>query len=136
MPWYRGAGAFSWAIINGEIESGVTLHVIDKDIDHGPVIDIRRFTINPSDTAESLFKKAEELMLEMFKYWIHRLLSGDITPIHQESGRIYKRSDLDNAKNLTRFVRAFTFSGKENCYFIDEKGEKIYLTLQNKTNAS
>ena len=58
LPWYRGAGAFSWAIINGEIESGVTLHVIDKDIDHGPVIDIRRFTINPSDTAESLFKKA------------------------------------------------------------------------------
>lgn len=127
LPWYRGAGAYSWAIINGEFESGVTLHEIDKDIDHGDVIDIRRFPITSKDTAETLFRKAEETILDMFSYWIDRLVLGNCPATTQEGGRIYYRKDLEKAKDLTRFVRAFTFEGKDNAYYVNNKGEKIEL---------
>lgn len=130
LPWYRGAGAYSWAIINGEFETGVTLHVIDKDIDHGPILDIERFPISKFDTAGSLFTIAENTIYNMFKAWFDRLLVNyPVTGLEQEEGRIYYRKDLEKTKDLTRFIRAFTFEGKESAYYINYKGEKIYINL-------
>jgi methionyl-tRNA formyltransferase len=127
LPWYRGAGAYSWAIINGEFETGVTLHEIDKDIDHGNVISIERFPISKKDTAETLFRKAEETIFELFKYSLSILATKDIITTIQEEGKIYYRKDLEKAKDLTRYVRAFTFEGKDNCFYYNSKGEKIEL---------
>lgn len=129
LPWYRGAGAYSWAIINGEMEAGVTLHEIDRDIDHGDVIDIQRFPILAGDTAESLFRKAEETIEFMFRRWIAFLIAGNYRVVSQVEGRIYYRKDLERAKDLTRMVRAFTFEGKEHAYYFNAQGEKIYLKL-------
>lgn len=129
LPWYRGAGAYSWAIINGEFEAGVTLHEIDKDIDHGRVIDIQRFPIHSDDTAGSLFRKAEITIEGMFLKWLAALLIGKYETVDQVEGRIYYRRDLEKVKDLTRFIRAFTFEGKESAYYINAKGEKIYLNL-------
>lgn len=127
LPWYRGAGAYSWAIINGEFESGVTLHEIDKDIDHGRVIRIERFPIDSDDTSGTLFKKAEDTILSMFSEWLPKLINGEYDSHEQESGRIYYRKDLDKVKDLTRFIKAFTFEGKEDAYYYDSKGDKIYI---------
>lgn len=129
LPWYRGAGAYSWAIINGEIETGVTLHEIDESIDTGPVIEIRRFPIRKIDTAESLFRKAETLIYEMFTNWFSLLIDGGLPVTYQESGRTYLRKHLEEARDLTRFVRAFTFTGKPSAYYINRNGEKTELIL-------
>lgn len=128
LPQYRGSGAYSWAIINKEFETGVTLHKIDKDIDHGDIIEIRRFPIEPHDTAGTLFRKAENTILEMFKEWLPKLISGEYTlyePPRVE--KIYYRKDLEKAKDLTHYIKAFTFEGKEEAYWIDSKGKKHYL---------
>lgn len=126
LPWYRGAGAYSWAIINGEFETGVTLHEIDKDIDHGPVIDIRRFPILTDDTAETLFHKAEDLIFIMFKAWLHRLVGGHYKAHPQQEGRTYYRKDLERARDLTRYRRAFQFEGKPHAFYLSD-GKMIYL---------
>lgn len=130
LPWYRGAGAFSWAIIKEEFETGITLHKIDKDIDHGDVILINRFPIKKEDTAETLFRKAENEIFNTFKTSLDILLNLKVIGIKQEKGKIYYRKDLEDIKDLTKFVRAFTFYGKENCYFINKKGEKIELNYE------
>lgn len=131
LPWYRGAGAYSWVIINGEFETGVTLHEIDKDIDHGNVIHINRFPIKPNDTAEDLFHRAEESIFKMFKEFLPKILNQQFyNPVRQIEGRIHYRKDLDKIKDLTKFVRAFTFRGKDNCYFINKAGEKIELKYE------
>lgn len=131
LPWYRGAGAYSWAIINGEFEAGVTLHKIDKDIDHGSVLSIHRFPINPEDTAETLFLRAEEEIFEMFKIWFLPLVTKSyVVALKQEAGRIYYRKDLEKALDLTKFVRAFSFPGKPNAYFINKNGQKVELRYE------
>lgn len=130
LPWYRGAGAYSWAIINGEFETGVTLHKIDKDIDHGDVLEIRRFPIDRCDTAETLFAKAEITIFEMFKSFLQNGLESSMVQTIQQDGRIYYRKDLEKARDITHFVRAFTFTGKENAFFINRKGEKIELKYE------
>lgn len=129
LPEYRGAGAYSWAIINGERETGVTLHQIDQDIDHGPIIEVRRFPVTPADTAGSLFAQAEKVMALMFRRWYDRMVTGsvEVTPQEEAYAGIYYRKELERAKDLTRYVRALTFEGKESAYFIDSRGEKIYI---------
>lgn len=127
LPEYRGSGAYSWAIINGERETGVTLHEIDRDIDHGPIVEIRRFQVKPSDTAGSLFRQAENVMFLMFKRWLPEIAVSDPSAVPQDESRsgIYYRKDLEGAKDITRLVRAFDFPGKEPLYFISRKGDKV-----------
>lgn len=129
LPDYRGAGTFSWSIVNGEKEAGITLHVIDEGIDSGDVIDIQTFPIEKNDTAHTLFKKGESVIVEMFTKWFERLLVGAVQPVPQDEtkARLYYRKDLSKLKNLTRFVRALHFPGKESCYYYGPDGEKRYI---------
>ena len=70
LPDFRGAGAFSWALLKKEKYTGITLHEIDKDIDFGPIIEVLPFIIRPNiDTAEDLFNTAMATIFTRFQYW-------------------------------------------------------------------
>jgi len=131
LPEYKGSGAFSWVIINQEDKAGVTLHLIDRGIDTGDVIEIREFLIGKEDTAHSLFIRGESLLFKMFKDWYTDLIRGHFVATPQRSkGRLYYKKDLQKAKNLTRFIKAFYFPNKEAAYYINDKAEKIYLNFK------
>jgi len=129
LPEYRGSGIFSWAIINQERKMGVTLHLIDEGMDTGDIIEIREFLISSDDTAHSLFMRGEKVIFKMFKDWYKDLLLQDYTAIPQRKneGKNYYLKDLKKAKNLTRFVRALHFPGKESAYYYNQKNQKVYL---------
>jgi methionyl-tRNA formyltransferase len=55
LPKYRGGSAINWAIINGETETGVTIHCIDQGVDTGPILLQERVAIDPDDTVKSLY---------------------------------------------------------------------------------
>ena len=58
LPQYRGAAPINWAIINGETETGVTLHYMTAKPDAGDIVDQEKFAIADDDTARTLFDKA------------------------------------------------------------------------------
>lgn len=132
LPQYRGAGAFSWAILNGEKETGITLHEIDGDIDHGPIIDIIRMPISAKDTAESLYIDACENLLYAFKVWLPLLLecTPPSAPQDESRARFYPRKALQEARDISRIARAFHFPGKEQAYYLNSHGEKIPITYE------
>ena len=134
LPEYKGAGAFSWAILNKEKKAGITLHLIDKGIDTGDIIEIREFLISKEDTAYSLFLRGEEVIYKMFKNWYNDLLDGRYTAVPQSlaCGKTYYRKDLQKEKNLTRFAKAFYFPGKESAYYYNKNLEKIYIKYEEK----
>ena len=134
LPEYRGAGAFSWCLINQEKKTGITLHLIDKGIDTGDIIEIREFLISKKDTAYSLFLRGQDTIYKMFKDWFKDLLAGEYTAIPQRNtdAQTYFRKDLEEAKNLTKYVKAFYFPGKEAAYYLDELGNKEYIFLKDK----
>lgn len=127
LPQYRGSGAFSWAIINEEKETGVTLHEIDKHIDHGNIIERASFPISSDDTAETLFRTAEKKIESMFRAWLPRLIDGayESSPQNEAEASLYLRSDLERAKDLTRYARAFTFKGKDRAHYTTHDGLKV-----------
>jgi methionyl-tRNA formyltransferase len=57
LPRYRGSHPLWWALRNGETEAGLTLYVLDRGIDTGPVIDQRAVPILPGDTFGALYRR-------------------------------------------------------------------------------
>tara|TARA_R110000824_G_scaffold172434_1_gene350280 strand:- start:15978 stop:16589 length:612 start_codon:yes stop_codon:yes gene_type:complete len=132
LPGYRGAGAFSWAIINREKVSGITLHEIDERIDSGKIISVCTFSIFDESTAEMIFEEAMNILIDMFRYRLEELVFGDYDTTPNLRGRFYNREDLEDERDLTRFVRAFTFDGKPNAFFIDAEGKRHELKFYTK----
>lgn len=54
LPKYRGPNPYFWTIRNREQVSGVTFHLIDKDLDTGAILAQEEIKIYPSDTGKSL----------------------------------------------------------------------------------
>lgn len=129
LPRYRGSGTINWAIMNKEKETGITLHEIDKGIDQGDIIDIECVHILDNDTAYDLYSRLEDKVFIMFKKWFNDLIhfKYKAKPQSKNEAILYTRQDLEEAKDLTRFVRAFEFLDLENAFYFNKKGEKIYL---------
>ena len=70
LPKYRGALCISEVIKNMDPETGVTLMEMDEQMDHGPVIDQRKISIELSDDVAILTTKLTQLAKEIL---IHRL---------------------------------------------------------------
>ncbi|HZR84340.1 MAG TPA: formyltransferase [Candidatus Binatia bacterium] len=57
LPRYRGRAPVNWVLVNGESETGVTLHYMDEKPDHGDIVAQRRVAIARDDTALTLTRK-------------------------------------------------------------------------------
>jgi len=66
LPRYRGRVPVNWAVLNGERETGATLHVMTVKPDAGEILAQQSVPILPDDTAVEVFRKvtvAAELAL-------------------------------------------------------------------------
>lgn len=88
LPKYRGGTAMNWAIINGETETGVTIHQIDEGVDSGPILLQEKVAIDPDDTVKSLyFNKLYPLGVKMVAEAVRLIREGKARPIPQDEAR-------------------------------------------------
>jgi methionyl-tRNA formyltransferase len=59
LPSYRGRAPVNWVLVNGEAETGVSLHYMVSKPDAGNLVDQQRVPIDFEDTALTLYKKLE-----------------------------------------------------------------------------
>ena len=68
LPLFPGAHAVRDALAAGARETGVTIHLVDKGVDTGPVIAQRTVTVMPADDQASLHERIKvqehELLVE------------------------------------------------------------------------
>ncbi|QJT83081.1 bifunctional UDP-4-amino-4-deoxy-L-arabinose formyltransferase/UDP-glucuronic acid oxidase ArnA [Kosakonia sp. MUSA4] len=60
LPAYRGRAPLNWVLVNGETETGVTLHRMVARADAGAIIAQQRVAIEENDEALSLHRKLSE----------------------------------------------------------------------------
>jgi methionyl-tRNA formyltransferase len=66
LPKYRGRAPVNWAILNGELETGATLHYMVDRADAGDIVDQLAVPILEDDDAREVFRKvttAAEIVL-------------------------------------------------------------------------
>jgi methionyl-tRNA formyltransferase len=119
LPLYRGASPIQSQLLDGVIDSGISFILMDAEMDHGPIIQTSDFSLQSSDTFQSLhysmFKKAAENLPHV----IEGFMNGTLKPIEQDDnkaticGHITRESgyfDIENPptkEKLDRMIRAF-----------------------------
>ena len=115
LPLYRGAAPANWAIVNGEVETGVTTMFIEPALDTGPILLQRRTPIGDAETAPELMERLSLVGAELLGETLSRL--HDLTPTPQRDrdatfAPILKKEDglIDwsrSAIEIERCVRGF-----------------------------
>jgi methionyl-tRNA formyltransferase len=76
LPEYRGRANVNWAIINGEPETAITIHVIAPGLDAGNILYQQRVPIGPDDTIGDLYARLNEVQREVLGETVARYISG------------------------------------------------------------
>jgi len=85
LPAYRGATPVEWCIMNGEGETGLTLHKLEKTFDTGDILWQQPIGIDPDETAGELLTRITGLVPQALDNLLLRAKSGDFTGRPQES---------------------------------------------------
>lgn len=117
LPKWRGADPISFAILNGDRETGVSLMVIVKELDEGALIAQRSVKLSSYITTPMLTEELIKLSYQMLVETLPDYIAGKIQPYPQPSteptySRKLTKEDgvLDWAKTasmLEREIRAY-----------------------------
>ncbi len=135
LPRYRGRAPINWVLVNGEKETGVTLHYMTTRPDDGDIVGQSEIEITEDDTAASLHAKAATAAAGMLDEILPKLQTGKASGVpqkhHQASyygGRNPADGEIDwsmpafKVRNLVRavtrpFPGAFSHMGDRKCLF-------------------
>ena len=131
LPRWRGAAPIQWSIIEGDTVTGVTTMQMDETLDAGDILLQRTVPIDPTETADSLFKKLEEPGRELLLETLREIEGGKITPVKQ------KEEDSTYAKILTKENGRIDFTRDavwlERCIRALSQWPGVYCTYGKKT---
>ncbi|MDX2166246.1 MAG: formyltransferase [Deltaproteobacteria bacterium] len=118
LPKYRGRSPTNWVLVNGERETGVTLHYMVAKPDAGDIVAQRRVPIDDADTALTLYRKQAGAAEALLRETLPRLAAGtaprlpnDLTAGSYFGGRTPADGRIDwasDARRLYNLVRAVT----------------------------
>jgi UDP-4-amino-4-deoxy-L-arabinose formyltransferase/UDP-glucuronic acid dehydrogenase (UDP-4-keto-hexauronic acid decarboxylating) len=118
LPRYRGRAPANWVLVNGETETGVTLHRMVKRADAGAIVAQQRVSISATETALSLHGKLRTSAADLLSETLPLLGRGQLPGIEQDESRATyfgRRTPADGlidwqqpASRLYNLVRAVT----------------------------
>lgn len=117
LPRYRGRVPVNWAVINGETETGATLHYMTAKPDAGDIVDQQAVPILQDDTAADVFQKVTFAAARVLERSLSGLIAGTAPRIRQDlaagsyfggrkpaDGRIDWQQNAARVHNLVRGV--------------------------------
>jgi methionyl-tRNA formyltransferase len=139
-PYNRGWFPHVFSILNSH-PCGATIHEMDEQLDHGPIICQKEVDVEMWDTSLTLYNKILDAEMYLLEQNIEKILSGDYKTVIKGEGNVNLKKDFDDLckidldnvdtfRNHINRLRALTHGDYKNAYFIDDSGNKIYLKLE------
>ena len=123
LPKYRGPTPIQTAILNGDEETGVSLMLLDAEVDHGPVISDFRFKISDSRcTTTSLMERLADEGAKLLINTLPKFVDGKIAPKEQDhaAATFTKKFTVDDARvEYNDLVRSLSGDAPEEVALID-----------------
>ena len=139
-PHNRGWFPQVFSILNG-LPCGVTIHKMDTELDHGPILWQEELPIYPQDTSKDVYDRILAKELELLDKHLGDILTGSYTlsPMAGEGNINYKADfdalcpiDLSEPATYGQVIdrlRALTHAPYQNAYFVDADGKKVYVGI-------
>ncbi|WP_035236132.1 bifunctional UDP-4-amino-4-deoxy-L-arabinose formyltransferase/UDP-glucuronic acid oxidase ArnA [Desulfobacter vibrioformis] len=137
LPRYRGRCPVNWVLVNGETETGVTLHHMTPRPDDGDIVGQKQVPVLETDTALTLHQKIGKAAGGLLAELLPKILDGTAPRMPQKNavasyfkgrrpgdGQIDWTKSARVVRNLVRAVTrpypgAFSFLGNRKCLFWD-----------------
>jgi methionyl-tRNA formyltransferase len=84
LPRYRGAAPITWAILNGDVTTGVTTMLMEEHLDTGPILLKREVPIPETSTAGELASQLSVVGAELLIPTLEGLKAGTLQPVAQD----------------------------------------------------
>lgn len=117
LPKYRGPSPIQYAIFNGDKKTGVTIMLINDEMDKGDILVQKEHELSGKETYEDLFPLLTSLGADLLVETIPKWVKGEIEPVKQDDSKavyskILTRYDgkidwKNDAERIERQVRAF-----------------------------
>lgn len=117
LPDYKGFAPYTFGILSGATEWGVSCHRMTADIDGGPIAEVRRFPIDEPATVTAASLQAQTLphLEALFRSVARLVLRGYQLPMILNAGGAYhSRADFERLRtnavprgDADRYRRAF-----------------------------
>ena len=135
LPAYRGRCPVNWVLVQGETETGVSLHYMTPRPDDGDLVAQKSVAIEEADTAWTLHQKAAQASARLLDEILPALRAGTAPRVPQDAarasyfggrkpadGEIHWDQSATQVRNLVRAVTrpypgAFSFIGNRKCLF-------------------
>ena len=116
LPKYRGGNPYSRVIMNGETETGVTIHFMDEGFDTGDIIAQKAYHIHSKATMGTIFNELNVLGIELLLQVLQAYETEELPRIPQPRGDFISGKGLvdgeifinynRSAEEIERFIRA------------------------------
>lgn len=87
LPKYRGRTPHVWAIINGEKETGVTAHIMEKGFDTGDIVLQKEIKIREDFTGTDIIDEYKRIYPELILELTGQIENGKIKRIKQDNSK-------------------------------------------------
>ena len=105
LPKYRGASPVAASLSNGDNITGVSIMLMDKGMDTGPLLAQQQEIILPDDDTgrltNRLFRRGAQLLVMTLERWVNRT----VTPVPQDHSRATVSAVLVKTDGLLDFSR-------------------------------
>lgn len=76
LPAFPGAHGVADALAWGAKVTGVTVHLVDEEVDHGPIVSQEAIRVRPDDTSETLEPRVHEVEHRLYPRAVRALVEG------------------------------------------------------------
>ena len=138
LPKYRGRACVNWAVLNGETQTGVTLHHMTARADRGNIVGQKSVMIGPDETSHEVFLKIIPAAGELLDDCIDAIISGNAEGIPQDESKATlfgRRTPKDGiidwswpSKRIHDLVRAVAFPFPGAFTFINNEKFMVWKT--------
>lgn len=87
LPRHRGPSPVAATILTGDDVTGVTLMLMDRGMDTGPILAQRSVAVESSDTTASLTARLALVAADLLREYLPLWLAGELTPQPQDDSR-------------------------------------------------
>ena len=145
LPKFRGAAPLNWTIISGEVETGVTIMLMDEGLDTGDILTREETVIDPEETFGELHDRLANMGAALLLKTVEMITSGTVTRTSQddslatyaprlkkEDGLIRWNADVRQIVNLIRGLSpvpcAYTSYKGKMLKIFSAKAEEVSVT--------
>lgn len=136
LPEFRGTSVVQWQIIKGETHVGCAIHVVDKNIDTGPILTQFFYPIEINTTSADIICRNREIFPIILAEVIEKISKGTALLLYQDESKAVYYSKLlpedalivwhrMNSLEVHNLVRAFNLQNQNGAFTYHNKRKII-----------